>query len=71
MSYDLAVWEGERPADDEVAGEAFSDLYERYIESDELVPPTAWISAYARALLERFPDIDGPAGDDSPWSTAP
>ncbi len=24
MSYDLAVWEGERPADDKTAGQVFS-----------------------------------------------
>ncbi|MFE5923317.1 hypothetical protein [Streptomyces sp. NPDC056468] len=29
MSYDLAVWEGERPADDKAAGRAFTDLYDR------------------------------------------
>ncbi|MEU2744260.1 hypothetical protein ABZ656_55880 [Streptomyces sp. NPDC007095] len=25
MSYDLAVWEGERPADDKTAGRVFKD----------------------------------------------
>ncbi|MYT82426.1 hypothetical protein YW3DRAFT_05816 [Streptomyces sp. MnatMP-M77] len=32
MSYDLAVWEGERPADDKTAGRVFGDLYDRYAE---------------------------------------
>lgn len=31
MSYGLAVWEGERPADDGTAGQIFSDLYDRYM----------------------------------------
>jgi hypothetical protein len=29
MSYDLAVWEGERPADDKTAGRVFNELYDR------------------------------------------
>jgi hypothetical protein len=33
MSYDLAVWEGERPADDRAAGRAFTDLYDRYVDT--------------------------------------
>ncbi|MFJ1610751.1 hypothetical protein ACIOHS_46755 [Streptomyces sp. NPDC088253] len=32
MSYDLAVWEGERPADDKAAGRVFNDLYDRYLD---------------------------------------
>lgn len=34
MSYDPAVWEGERPPSDKAAGEVFGALYERYLESD-------------------------------------
>ncbi|MFI9116993.1 hypothetical protein [Streptomyces venezuelae] len=34
MSYDLAVWEGERPADDKAAGRVFSDLHDRYIDGE-------------------------------------
>ena len=33
MTYDLAVWEGDRPASDELAGAAFEELCERYLES--------------------------------------
>ncbi|MDG4829058.1 hypothetical protein O7627_07025 [Solwaraspora sp. WMMD1047] len=71
MSYDLAIWEGERPADNEMAGRMFASLYLRYIDSDDLQPPTDRIRAYAAALLDRYPDIDDDAGADSPWSTAP
>ncbi|MEV6599956.1 hypothetical protein AB0M36_24325 [Actinoplanes sp. NPDC051346] len=69
MSYDLAVWEGERPESDLAAATEFERLRHRYLESDEPVTPTARVAAYVTALLERFPDIDTDAGGDSPWST--
>jgi hypothetical protein len=71
VSYDLAVWEGTRPADDHAAALEFQRLYDRYLESDEQVEPTSRIVAYVTALLERYPDIDTAAGEDSPWSTGP
>ncbi|WP_275426315.1 hypothetical protein [Streptomyces sp. CS014] len=33
LSYDLALWEGARPADDKTAGKVFADLYNHYIEA--------------------------------------
>jgi hypothetical protein len=71
VSYDLAVWEGERPADDETALEMFRALYEQHIEAEELAPPSPRIRAYAEALLKRYPDITDAAGQDSPWSSGP
>jgi hypothetical protein len=71
MSYDLAVWEGEQPGDDEVAGQTYQYLCETYLEADELLPPTPRLAAFARALLDVYPDIDSDGGDESPWSTAP
>ena len=71
MSYDLAVWDGERPANDKAAAAEFQRLYHRYIEPAEQFEPTPRIAAYVQALLDRYPDIDTDAGDDSPWSTAP
>jgi len=71
MSYDLAVWEGDRPSDDKAAAEEFQRLYEQYIDSDVTVAPTPRIAAYARTLLDRYPDISPSTGDDSPWSTGP
>lgn len=53
MSYDLAVWEGERPADDRAAGRAFTALYDRYVDTDEQHPPIERIAAYVAALLQR------------------
>ncbi|MFE7559321.1 hypothetical protein [Kitasatospora sp. NPDC057500] len=72
MSFDLAVWEGERPADDAAAGRCFDELYERYIGADgQDLPPTGRIAAYVAALLERWPDLTEDEDDISPWSTGP
>ncbi|WP_251096467.1 hypothetical protein [Streptomyces sp. Caat 7-52] len=40
MSYDLAVWEGVRPADDAAAGRLFRDLYDRYVDTGAEHPPS-------------------------------
>ena len=71
MSYDLAVWEGECPADDKAARRAFTDLYERYIDTDVEHPPAERIAAYVAALLERWCDLTEDEEDASPWSTGP
>ncbi|PJN01490.1 hypothetical protein CG740_20160 [Streptomyces sp. CB01201] len=71
MSYDLAVWEGERPADDKTAGRDFDDLYDRYIDSEVEEPPSERIAAYVAALLERWCDLTEDEEDTSPWSTGP
>jgi len=72
VSYDLAVWEGDRPDDDDAALADFEMLYERYVGAGEKAPPTARIAAYVSTLLERYPDINTEAGyPDSPWASAP
>jgi hypothetical protein len=71
MSYDLAVWEGERPADDKTAAQVFSDLYDRYIDSEVKKPASERIAAYVAALLERWCDLTEDEEDTSPWSTSP
>ncbi|MFC8879808.1 hypothetical protein [Streptomyces ardesiacus] len=71
MSYDLAVWEGERPADDKTAGQVFSDPYDRYIDSEVEEPPSERIVAYVAVLLERWCDLTEDEEDTSPWSTGP
>jgi hypothetical protein len=58
VSYDLAVWEGEPPADDAVAGRVFEQLYSKYLEDEWQTVPTPRISAYVDALLERWVDLD-------------
>ncbi|MEU9397563.1 hypothetical protein AB0D86_47280 [Streptomyces sp. NPDC048324] len=68
MTYDLAVWEGEPPRDNDAAGAVFDELYERYLDSDDaVVEPTSCIKAYIEALLERYPDD----AHDSPWASPP
>ncbi|MEU6215767.1 hypothetical protein ABZ891_38475 [Streptomyces sp. NPDC047023] len=71
MSYDLAVWEGKRPVDDKTAGQIFSDLYDRYIDSESEEPPSERIAAYVAVLLERWCDLTEDDEDTSPWSTGP
>ncbi|MFW6695518.1 hypothetical protein [Streptomyces sp. MAR4 CNX-425] len=69
MSYDLAVWDGERPIDDRQAGAIYDELYERYLESDDVVvPPVPRIVAYVEALLARYPDD---ANHSVVWASPP
>ncbi|MGC5017085.1 hypothetical protein [Micromonospora sp. DT47] len=56
MSYDLAVWEGEHPADDGVAVGVYDQRYAAYMEGEE-PPPTPRIRAYVLALLRRWVDM--------------
>ncbi|XIE81551.1 hypothetical protein AB6O49_34170 [Streptomyces sp. SBR177] len=69
MSYDLVVWDGDRPTDDRAAGATFDELFERYLESDDVaVPPEPRIMAYVEALVARYPDD----GDHSVvWASPP
>ena len=76
MSYDLAVWESERPANDQEAGEMHSALYDQYIHADIEIPPTPLIAEFVQRLLRRWPDLDEVDEDedgyeDIPWSTSP
>ncbi|WP_033328676.1 hypothetical protein [Streptomyces yerevanensis] len=72
MSYDLAVWDGPRPADDAAALEVFEDLYGRFMKG-EGQPPTARIRQYVEGLVARWPDLsaDDEDEDTSPWSDGP
>jgi hypothetical protein len=57
VSFDLAVWDGDRPSDNRAASSMYDDLYERYLESDDVVVPrTPRIVAYVEALVSRYPD---------------
>ncbi len=70
MSYDVAVWDGGRPANDDEAIETYECLMDaddaRGDESGE--PPTAGIDAFLADLLARWPDLDDPGGEGSPWA---
>ena len=57
MSYDLAVWEGERPLAEDEALTIYINLCEEYLEADP-TPPSAKIRRYVDALVERWPDDD-------------
>ncbi|GGU15301.1 hypothetical protein [Streptomyces lateritius] len=57
MSFDLAVWDGDRPLDNRQAGSTYDELYERYLESDDVaVPPAPRMTAYVEALVARYSD---------------
>ncbi|MGY0069535.1 hypothetical protein ACWZEH_22650 [Streptomyces sp. QTS137] len=72
MSYDLAVWEGAKPADDVRAGEIFTQLYDRHIDTDEEFPPSSRIAEYVAGLLARWADLtEDEEEDTSAWSTGP
>jgi hypothetical protein len=68
MSYDLAVWDGERPPDDRQAGSVYDELFARYLETDDTVPPSARVVEYVAALLGRYPDDPG---GSSVWASPP
>lgn len=70
MSYDLAVWEGEQPADDLAAAELYEQLMDS-LERHPAEPPTPGITRYVAALLDRWPDITEDDGGDSPWADGP
>ena len=70
MSCDLAVWEGELPADDGAVGVVYDQLYAAYMEGEEL-PPTPRIRAYVLALLKRWVDMPDDERDVSLWSAGP
>ena len=55
MSYDFAVWDGERPANPDDARGIFDALYRQYVESGEQAAPTPKIRAFVEALLARIP----------------
>jgi hypothetical protein len=69
MSYDLAVWEGERPATHKSADRVFDDLYDRYFDGETQEPPSERIAAYVTALLELWCDITEDKEETSPWSS--
>lgn len=72
MSYDLAVWDGPRPQDDEQAGEVYDRLTE-YFEDDDVEPEPATppIREFIDELLERHPGLGSPGDGDSPWAVGP
>jgi hypothetical protein len=71
VSFDLAVWEGDRPVDNEEAARVLDHLYTELIASGERIDPSPRIADYVDGLLARWPDIGSDAEVDSPWSVGP
>jgi hypothetical protein len=72
MSYDLAVWEGDRPADDEDGAKFYREHIVPRLESYDPgtpIPPTPRIRAYVQALLEHWPDLSEDL--NGPWQVSP
>ena len=65
VSYDVAVWVGERPANDDAAAEEFEARADA--SEDDETPPGRRIRAYVDALLERFPE----GSDEGVWAVEP
>jgi hypothetical protein len=72
VSYNLAVWEGERPDSDAAARVVFTDLRGEFT-GGRGVEPTARIRKYVETLVARWPDLspDDEDEDASPWSDGP
>jgi len=84
VSFDLAVWDGERPETDQAALDVYRLLIEQW-HGDGMVErleakmrgektdhdPTPAIARYVASLLDRWPDITTDEGVDSPWSDGP
>ncbi|MFF2085935.1 hypothetical protein ACFVVM_19325 [Nocardia sp. NPDC058176] len=70
MSFDLVVWEGERPGTDVDAMAVVTSLSEylegRLVRDVRADPPTPPIAEFVAALLRRWPDSDA----SSPWATS-
>jgi hypothetical protein len=69
VTYTVAVWDGDTPADNEQA----ADEYDRLVEltEDDSSPPTPKIRRYVETLLARWPDITEQGGENSPWADGP
>lgn len=70
MSYDLAIWDGPRPADDRAAADTYDALFERWMEGDENSPPTPPIRIMAEEIDARWPPLERPGQgfSEAPWS---
>lgn len=70
MSYDIAVWVGEKPADEAAADAAYAQVLDG-LESRSDEPPASEIEHFASLLIKRWPEL-GQAGDEtSPWTASP
>lgn len=70
MGYQLAVWEGPRPADDEAGGERFQAMAEQHL-MDDPTEPTPAIRQFIEALTTIWTDDpEDPRWERSPWKSS-
>ncbi|MFI6047688.1 hypothetical protein ACIA8C_39145 [Nocardia sp. NPDC051321] len=69
MSYDLQIWEGERPSSDaelrRVLDRISEDMERRVVAGEPPDPPSPAIVDFVQSLLRRWPDC---GQEGSPWS---
>ncbi|WP_104524953.1 hypothetical protein [Blastococcus atacamensis] len=71
MSYDVAVWAGPRPADDESAEAEYERRADVLEDDDDLPPPSPALAAFLDELLTVLPPLDESDDPRSPWATGP
>lgn len=70
MSYDVAVWAGPQPADDEAAAAEFERRAEA-LEEGDLEPASPALTGFLDELLAVLPPLDESDDPSSPWATGP
>lgn len=71
MTYDLAVWAGDRPLTDAKAARVFHHLYDRFMTECGHVPVLPLIDQYAEALVDRWAHVESQGNMHSPWISGP
>jgi hypothetical protein len=73
MSYDLVVWEGNRPASNPKAMQRFHQLYDDFMNRAEFAEPSVVIQNFVITLIGRWPDVGvtADAAKASPWVHPP
>ena len=61
MSFDLAIWAGEKPSTDEAALETFQMLMETYEEEERQDTPDDRLVALTAEITRKYPDDDSGA----------
>lgn len=70
MGYQLAVWEGPRPTDDEAGGETFQAMAREHL-TDAPTEPTPAIRTFVEALTTIWTDDpEDPRFERSPWKSS-
>jgi hypothetical protein len=72
MSYDVVVWAGQGPEDDDAAAEEYERRAEQAEkDAEDPVPATPAVRSFLADLVSRYPAL-GTAGDErSPWAMGP